>query len=324
MAVDLGTGSESHDIEIELQEHEQAPPLSVELSPSEKALLKLGEWLRHWSKGEVEDDIVVSARYVPDRILADALPDGAMQSLTAQPGELEYSLRMVVGPDRGQTLALTARPGPAAPFFDILVASYPDRLVLASPQAAEANRLVPNRGRRLPLSLLHAPNCSKEGTPQFDLWLGRHPDVATTQLRNATAFDLDVLLSPAYMLGNLPKDQTTCILSEGILTIGDALSALQVEAATGRLVEYRFADRNGAVSFSIRSEKQALAAEFRTIERTLATATAGYDSDSPWKSAAEFLVDFGFHFRAREQVGSFGSRRIVRRVAKTDPSLDAA
>lgn len=283
-------GTQSHDLKIGLWEYEKAPPLAGELSPAEQAVLKLGEWLRHWSKGEVEEDVVVAAMIVPERFLEEPTQGNEQKPVAARPGETQFAFRMVMGPERGQTLALTATPGGGRPIVDALLASYPDRLVLVSPQRSTKVELPNPSGRRLPLYLNDGIKRTKAGQPRFEFSLGACV-VAHRYKPNATAFDIEVKFSPAFMLAFAHSENTTGTLIEGIFRISNDEFDLQVEAATGRLVEYRSKVAGHAMSLTIRAEKLALQAEFRTIDGLLATATEGYNADSPWKSAAEFLVD---------------------------------
>jgi hypothetical protein len=273
-----------------LQEYDKAPPLAKELSPAERALVKLGEWLRQWSKGEIEEDIVVSAISFPDRILAQGVAESDPQPLAARPGETQHTLRMVWGPDRGQTLALTTTTGGAEPLFDVLLASYPDRLVLASPRRQVKVELPNPGGRRLPLYLKYRVKRTMAGRQPFEMRVGTSM-ISHRHKPNATAFDFDLSFSPAFMLSFLHDGETTCMLADGILQISNELADLQVEAATGRLVEYRTKAVANFLSLSIRTEQLALQGEFQAIDGVLGAATAEYDSDPPWKSVAEFLVD---------------------------------
>ena len=61
-------GCKSHDITIQLREYAEAAPIAAKLPPAEQALLKLGQWVDRWARGETDEDIVMTAASVIDGV----------------------------------------------------------------------------------------------------------------------------------------------------------------------------------------------------------------------------------------------------------------
>ncbi len=126
-------------LRIKLREYRDAPPLAMDFSSAEQALLKLREWLPRWARGEVEEDIVVTAE-VPPAALRDFWPE--LKGLLPEPwkalaeklADTHVSFRMILGPNRGQAVKLTAAHGGEIPFLDMVFVTYPDRLILSDLQ----------------------------------------------------------------------------------------------------------------------------------------------------------------------------------------------
>jgi outer membrane protein assembly factor BamA len=263
-------------LQIKLLEFKQSPPLAKKLSPVEQAVLKLREWLEQWTRGEIAEDLVVTA---------STGVDGTSHGP-------RMAARVVIAPDRGQTIVFDARGSDGKSMMNVVFVAYADRMVLAAPQRHVKIEFPNSDGRRLALEF----SCTSIRTPFEDdetqpfavnLGLNLHK---RSNLK-AAAFGVESNLSPVVLLSLAASEESQSEFHDGVCTVRTGNYKLQVDAASGRLLEFRFEDKTDGTVLSVRTESEALKSELEHLEPKLAALEAAYDKTSPWKSLCEFALD---------------------------------
>jgi hypothetical protein len=301
----------TRDLRIQLREYDDAPPLTREFSPEEQALLKLREWIERWSRGEIDEEIVVTAT-------ARAELPVAAEPLDSRLPPLKF--RMVLAPNRGQTISLSALRPDGKSILDMLFGVYPDRLVFAAPQRRMSLQL-PNSAEDRVLFNVQGKAASaksiERGDRSFRLAFGL--GFSNVSKPKPTAFEVNARFSPVFAISLAHTDKPQCTLREGVWEIRSEALELQFDAATGRLIELRCPDDSDEVKMdvSIRTATDALEADRITFEAALAKCTTAYDASSPWQSRVEFFVDCWYHV-ARQARWQAIDQRIAAAIAHCD------
>ena len=141
---DPAIADRTRDFRIQLREYDDAPPLSKEFSPEEKALLKLRDWIERWSRGEIDEEIVVTGS-------TRAKSPAAAEPLDSRFPPLKF--RMVLTQNRGQTISLSALRPDGQSILDVLFGVDADRLVFAAPQCGVKLQLPNSAEDRLVFSI---------------------------------------------------------------------------------------------------------------------------------------------------------------------------
>ncbi len=306
---DPAIADRTRDLRIGLREYDDAPPLTKEFSPEEQALLRLRDWIERWSRGEIDEEIVVSASARLE------LP-AAAEPLDSRCPPLKF--RMVLAPNRGQTISLSALRPDGKAILDVLFGVYPDRLVFAAPQGRMRLQL-PNSAEDRVMFKVEGKAASakpiERGDKLFRLSFGL--GVSNSSKPNPTAFEVTARFSPAFAISLAHTDKPQCTLSDGVWEVRTESLELQFDAATGRLIKLRCCDDDVKMDVSIRTERDALDADRLTLEAALAECTTAYDAASPWQSRVEFFVDCLYHV-ARQARWQAIDQRIAAAIAHCD------
>ena len=276
-------GPAVRNVKIRLREYEDAPPLTKPFSPAEQALLKLREWLERWARGEIEEDLVVTAA-------SQRNPTADSHSAF----DRKLALRMVVSPNHGQTIRANITDIGGKPLSEILFVAYPDRLVLAAPQR-KAKLILPNSAeKRLVFSVegkaASERSLERDESQPFRLSLGM--GLSTRSRPKPSPFEVKAECSPAFLTSLANSEASKATFHDGVCEFSCEFGSIQVDAATGRLIELKYIDDSEFYStITVRTEQDALKAELRGLEATLAAASVAYDAASPWKSVLEFFAD---------------------------------
>jgi outer membrane protein assembly factor BamA len=264
-------------LQIKLREYVQAPAFTSDFSPAEQALLKLREWLERWSNGEIEDDLVMTASSHGN------LPNA---------GKSKVTIRMVVAPNRGQTIVVNAPGADGKPVLDLAFAAYHDRLVLAAPQR-KAKLVLPNSAEDRLFLIAKGDSVSgaalDRGGRPFQINFGMGFSREKTAI--PSAFEVAAKFSPACIIAIAHGDDVRCEVRGTVCVIRNDSTELQIDTTTGRLETLQFRDKTAGWSGTVRAEKDAFSSELRQLEGPLAASAIAYDQTSPWKSRLEFLVD---------------------------------
>src|SRR5205814_989072 len=158
---------------------DEVPPLAAPLGPADEAMLKLREWLKHWARGETDEDIVVDFQ----------TPANAVDP--------HIAMHMIVGPRRGQTISLQAIDPTGNTIFETVFAAYPDRLEFASLQR-KAKLLLPNSAEdRLRLDIRGSGAQASDPDGRFRLNLGTGWSSRT--MPDPTPFEVRLDFSEVFM-----------------------------------------------------------------------------------------------------------------------------
>jgi len=288
---------EGQPLRIRLREYEDAPPLTKEFSPAEQALLKLREWLDRWARGDVEEDVVATLELSSEAVaealssLGEMLPEGWQVSPEKARG-MRVSMRIVLGPNHGETISLTATAASGKQLLDVVFLAESDRLILAD-LARKAKLVLPHSTKaHLIFNAEGQPASERDlecGKHRFELKFGM--GVNNESRPSPTPFEVQAKFSPAYMSSIAHNDNTKSALADGIWKIEDDDSIIQIDAETGRPVEWRGKVDADVGQLTIRAEKNALKSELQRLAGPLAASAIAYDAASPWKSVLEFFVD---------------------------------
>ena len=173
--------------------------------------------------------------------------------------------------------------------METVFGAYPDRLVLASPQR-KAKLVLPNSAEdRLYVAISGKAASGKDPESPYRINLGA--GWSTRSVPDPTPFEVRLDLSAVFMLGLAHDTDMQCLVDDGICKISNSAFEVEIEAATGRPVEFRVNSNPQNVSLTVRTQKQALDAELARLQGPLAASAASYDSTSPWKARLEFTVD---------------------------------
>ncbi len=297
---------EGQPLAIRLHEYKDAPPLGKEFTPAEHALLKLRDWLDRWAQGDVEDDVVATLDLSPKAVaevlssLGDMLPEGWQPEKTR---DMQATLRLVLGPNRGETMALRVLGASGELFLDIVFVAGSDRLILAD-LARQAKLVLPNSTKPRLVFDMDGRSASMEeldrGASRFSIYLGM--GLSNKSRSCPTPFEVRPNFSTTCMISFAHDKNSKSALADGILKIEDEASRMEIDAASGRLVNWRSQDEEDGWKLTIRAEKDALKHEMHRLQVPLAASAVAYDGASPWKSVLEFLVDEGQY--AARQAGS--------------------
>jgi len=243
----------------------------------------------------------------------------------SRPTKLE--LRMVVAPNRGQTIVVTADGRDGRTALDLAFAAYPDRLVLAAP-LRKAKLVVPNSGGdRLMFTVAGNPADGKaidQGDRQFRLNAGLRINTRSDPQPNF--FEAKAEFKPVFLVSLAHYDNSNCKFRDGTWIIRNEMMELQIESTSGRPVSLEFHNEAEGWSTTIRPERNALTSEFQKLAGPLAEAAVAYDGASPWKALLEFSVDacldFAREYGAADNVESMSAARKL--VARWSPPALAA
>ena len=279
-------GHEVHDLKIRLRDYKHARPLAQELLPAEQALVKLSQWLKRWSKGEIDEDLVVTASSESES--ADERPASGAASRQIQ-------FRMIVSPQHGQSISLKVKSPEGVPSVNAIFAVFPDKLVLASAERKVKLVLPYSSENRLLLKILGESASEKsydrDGFP-FRLNVGM--GVGMNKKATASVFDVRVDFTAASITSWAHQNDTKCELRDGTWHIRNDGSEIQIDAESGRLVEYRLALgelEKGLPTVVCRPRQQALKFELQALDQSLADLPTAYDATSPWMAISAFLAD---------------------------------
>jgi outer membrane protein assembly factor BamA len=304
---DPAIADRTRDLYIRLREYDDAPPLTKELAPEEQALLKLRDWIERWSRGEIDEEIVVTAS------TRDELP-AASEPLDSHFPPMKF--RMVLAPNRGQTISVSALRPDGKSILDVLFGVYPDRLVFAAPQRRMRLQLPNSAEDRVIFNVQGKAASAKSierGDRRFLMSFGF--GVSSSSKPSPTAFEVKARFSPAFAISLAHTDKRQCTLREGVWKIHSESLELQFDAATGRPIELRYP----AMDVSIRTETDALDGDRITFEAALAKCTTAYDSPSPWQSRVEFFLECWYHIARYAQLQAV-DQRIAAAVTHCDPA----
>jgi outer membrane protein assembly factor BamA len=286
---------EGQPLAIRLHEYKDAPPLGADYSPAEHALLKLRDWLGRWAEGDIEEDVVATFDLAPHAVaktlsgLGELLPEGWQLDKVR---DMQATLRMVLGPNHGQTIALRVLGASGEPFLDIVFVAGPDRLVLAD-LARKAKLVLPRSTKpRLVFSVegrSPSKHDSDSGESRFSFMVGM--GLSNKSRPCPSPFEVQSKFSSACMISFAHGEKSRSMFADGVLSIQDETSHIEIDAASGRLVEWRSQDDEDGWKLTVRAEKDALKHELERLRAPLAASAVAYDGDSPWKSLLEFIVD---------------------------------
>jgi hypothetical protein len=216
---------------------------------------------------------------------------GLYSDQSAPPPDLlnsRLALEMIIAPTRGQTVSLKQIRPDGTSVMETVFAAYPDRLVLASPQR-KAKLVLPNSNTdRLCLNIGGQAASRVDSDGPFRLNMGT--GWSSRSVPDPSPFEVKLEFSAVFMLGLAHYDDMHCVLRDGTHHIGNNDFELQIDAATGRPVEYRLKPDTGD-GMVVRARKQALKTELARLEEPLAQSVASYDSASPWKVRLDFAID---------------------------------
>jgi hypothetical protein len=286
-------GRELIDLSIEVNEYEHAPALSSQLSEKELAVLRLGNWIERWARGETEEDIQVTLSLDRKALSEFASQFGPAAHDFAAPVD-RVSITCVFAPRHGQTIVISAFDGQQKPIGNISFISDARRVLIAAPL------------RNAKLELLHGGHTyftmtselrasspkelkSNDNKFQFKLGLTVHK---RRKDENSAASPLDATakVAPVTMLGLLYADGTTRALNDGTLSIESGTLTARLDAATGRLLELA-GHTNDGMTVVIQAKKDAFLAAAQGIEQQISEPANVYDTKAYWKSLCQFLFD---------------------------------
>lgn len=307
-----GTNPPVRDLLIQLHDYKDAAPLAKDLPPAEQALLKLRDWITRWGKGETGEDIVVEGTLEKTEIPRELRTwINGHQPAGPAPQNLDLHLRSVISPKHGQTIMVRAAPVKGQPFVDAVYAAFPDRLVVADLQRRAKLVLPKSTEGRLIFNVTGQAAKPRDDEHPFRLSFGMG---YKTSKSNPVPFEVQTDFAAVFVtsLAHFPKVRTT--VAGGLVRIRDEDYVMEIDPATGRLVEFRWEGAKGGW-VTVRAERNVLSAELQRIDAALVGCREAYDPKSPWKSLAEFLVDEWVAVAG--QAGSPEGLETLRAVQKT-------
>jgi hypothetical protein len=266
------------DLKIELQEYAAAPSLAQEFPPAERALLKLHEWVARWSRGEIDDVVVVEVVNEPDPALPQIAPP--------------VRARLVISPERGQIFSLDV---PARndriPKCDLLVVALPDHITWAAPYRQTKLTIPISGDQRFEMAILgDTSRSNRRGADPYAFRLNFNWGLKCNKTPEKSPLAVIVDLAPVLLTSLAHDKALTCTLNDGVWRIVNGSAEIRIDDATGKFIEFRLTfDRT--LSVSLRTASTGLSAELQKVDETLAACHAGYDAASPWKSTVEFFIE---------------------------------
>jgi hypothetical protein len=314
------TGPEwqSFDLRIDVKEYDLAPPLKQELSAVERALLRLKDWLEGWSRGDWDDDIVVSATWKLNQVVNAGFSAGPTTAGADHKMNRMCRMRAILAPSRGQTVSFSTLDADFNELTEAAFANCPDRFVMGSPARRVKLELANDGATQLALQINTLAAATQNiGDPPFLANLS----ISFSSRRNrkdATPLKVTPRLLPASVLSLAHYRDSQCALRNGEWEIHNPKFRVRFDDASGRLLKAEFSNAADAGLLTIWAEKGALRAEVQRIETQLAAANAAYNSGTPWKSTLEFLLDemipIGASLGPSERTESWRAlRKLVRR-----------
>jgi hypothetical protein len=314
-------GRKPHDIAIELREYADAAPIAVETPPAERALMRLGEWIQRWARGETGEDIVVTATSVTDGA-ALAGNDQSNPVPGSRPAELQMSLRMVLRPQRGQTLTFAITGANGRKILDSLFVVGRGEVVFGS-SLRKAKLVLPISDKerlRFTISGKEArfDEPDKDGK-RFRLNAGLYWNARAAAYPNP--FEVEPHFTAAFLTSLAHFDNPQCTVLDGICEISSDSLMLRFDQATGRLIERQVKMVDKTDSLTIRTERNAYEVERQNIDGVLTGCAPAYAPQSPWKSIVEFAMDE--YLEAAGQTGLHARMQPYRALRKLIGAWDA-
>lgn len=283
-------GRAIYDVWIDLYENDVAPPLDQPLSATEQAAVKLSNWAQAWSRGETEEDLVVSVECGPK-----AIADWA-NSYFGEKFEQTFIeravLRAVISPRRGTVISMQLFAENQQPILDEVLAFYPERMIWGSPfrQTRFEQRHDGQLQTQLSLSTRSATLEERAEDPRpfhFSCQFG----VARPDDPPGSPFQVEAKFSPASLLWLVHAAEES-VVRDGRLEIRGAKFQATIDATTGRPIEWISTDPEQAdLRCSVRTQRGTLLAEQQRLDRQLAGLPNQYDAARPWSSLGMYSLD---------------------------------
>lgn len=280
---------------VHVVEYDKAPPLAAEFSPVEQAVIKLGQWVERWSRGEIEEDFVLTAAV--DRPMLDLM---TFRSDDGPPRpELRVAMQMVIRPDRGWVLTGGATGAAGKSLLDLAFVVDGSRIILADLERHTKVEVHDCFRSQVVLQMTgEADPKAKDEKQPFRFMIGAGVR-ANRKPKNSALFKVNAEFSAAFLLSMLHAEGAQSKIDDGVCEIRTPGFEVRIEAATGRLIESRWGEADGASMSSLRPERGALEKELKRLEAPLAAAEVAYDPASPWKSFGAFVLDKSAQFFER-------------------------
>ena len=251
-------------LDIDVVECPAAPSLGQELTPEERACLKLREWMAHW-QDRSEDWVVEAETMRNGRRLQGALVLGK-EGLVFAARQSGATNRLLLH------YALIVAPGQVG--------------LYSGPQHS---KLVGKDSRMRTMAFVNLagqPGCGRKG---ISLTFGAGCLTGPKEV----PFTFCLKLAPVVFLEFAHPDEAICRVEGGILSIRNAAAtesdiALSSEAATGRLIRLETGNSESR-HLAVRCEAGALARVVREIAAEGASFTNALDPRHPWHSSLAFL-----------------------------------
>lgn len=256
-------------------ELDTAPALSAGLSPEEAALQQLRLWLQHWSDGQEDALVRLDARN--------------------KEGSKRWIAELTVSPG-GNVLfrTSTARDSTVTPGWVFFATSNSVALI----DAAGRERLCVATNWQGELQLKAGIGIDPDGRCNFSFAGGFNISSP------ARPVQVELQILPAAVIQIARRPDVRWHIERGRLIGSSSNAVLQVDAQTGRLIEWRFVtDRSDAgmiemvCGFPIATMEVALQFETHALGPAMAKATAAsagftncYEPQHPWSSALAFLT----------------------------------
>jgi hypothetical protein len=278
-------------VRLDLEEFPQAPALGEAFSPAEQAALRCREWLIDPRK---EEDLWLS---FPLR----GLDLGSELRLLIVCGYgrgvlVRYQTRQIdpAGPAAiGKAAAPETQPGTrpvAAADFDMAFCAAHHRSGFWDLQGGQ--KFVGGDIRKpLDAFLSYVPNLDRGTNRPWSFNVGANiSDKAQKGPDGPLPVEMKMTLAPVAFLHLVHEDGLSFELKDGIVTGSNAGGTrIRVEAATGRLLEYRLVDASG--TSELRVERGALARELAALEGAVPADANRFDPQAPLASGARFAAD---------------------------------
>jgi len=262
-------------LRVVIGELDIAPTLSAALSPEEAALQRLRLWLQDWSDGQAEAELRLNARN--------------------EEGTKRWSAELIVSP-QGKVLfrTSTTRESAVTPGWVFFATS--NRAALIDVPSREGIGSATNW--QFALQLKAGVGIDPDGRCNFSCAGGFNISTSAPPVK------VELQLLPAAVIQIARRPELRWRL-EGDRLIGSSSNAVvQVDARTGRLMEWRFlADKSAADMIAMvsgfRVAKAEVVLQFQTnaLAAAMAEATAAsagftncFEPDHPWSSGLAFLT----------------------------------
>jgi hypothetical protein len=275
-------------LQIELAEYDKAPPLERAFSPTERAELKMREWLSKLDESGEDFTINVSSRRSP-----------------------APAFELVLSPRNGLVLVTKDASGEAAAREEYAVVLKAGQVGLYSPIGGRKLLLVHFK-EQLRAFVTIDPKRGETNRNQFALTLGAGITHQAESTPAAAAYRFELTLPPAACVGFFSGERSSSWFEGDVLIRSNATMLLTLSASTGRIIELRQNTGDGDSLVEIRFEPGAFERAAGRIEAATASLPDAGNTNAPLSSTLAFLAE------------EVGSSRYLRTFSRTNLASETA